>query len=68
MSEVLIDDLNLNKIAHSIRRKNGLVRTYKPREMAPAILAFRNFVPSPHEYNVIVNQTPHQRIIVKRVL
>jgi hypothetical protein len=55
MSEVLIDDLNLNKIANSIRRKNGLVRTYKPREMAPAIRAFRNFIPSTHEFVVTIN-------------
>ena len=68
MSEVLIDDLNLNRIANSIRRKNGLVRTYKPREMAPAIRAFRDFIPSPHEYNVVINQTPNQRITVRKFL
>jgi len=68
MSEVLIDDLNLNKIANSIRRKNGLVRTYKPREMAPAIRAFRNFIPSTHEFVVTINQSPHQLITAKRYL
>lgn len=68
MSEVLINDLNLNRIANSIRRKNGLVRTYKPREMAPAILAFRNFIPSTHEFTVTINQSPHQLITAKRYL
>ena len=68
MSEVLIDDSSLNKIANSIRGKNGLRRTYKPREMAPAIRAFRNYIPHAHEYNVQINQTPNQTITVKKYL
>jgi hypothetical protein len=54
MSEVLIDDSSLNAIAHSIRRKNGLLRTYKPREMAPAIRAFNDFIPDAHSFTINV--------------
>ena len=68
MSEVLIDDSSLNAIAHSIRRKNGLLRTYKPREMAPAIRAFNDFVPDAHSFTVTVQQSPHQTIRVRKYL
>lgn len=38
MANVVIDDSSLVDIANVIRSKNGLTRTYKPREMAQAIL------------------------------
>lgn len=66
--EVLINDSNLNAIANAIRRKNGLVRTYKPREMAPAIMAINADAPDSREYTVTVIQTPHQTIKVRQVL
>ena len=66
--EVLINDSNLNAIANAIRRKNGLVRTYKPREMAPAIRAINADAPDSREYTVTVIQTPHQTIKVRQVL
>ena len=66
--EVLINDFNLNAIANAIRRKNGLVRTYKPREMAPAIRAINADAPDSREYTVTVIQTPHQTIKVRQVL
>lgn len=66
--EVLINDSNLNAIANAIRRKNGLVRTYKPREMAPAIRAINSDAPDSREYTVTVIQTPHQTIKVRQVL
>ena len=65
MSEVIIDDSSLNAIANAIRRKNGLVRTYKPREMAPAIRALQGVAPSSHGYTIKINQSPHQYITVK---
>ena len=68
MTKVLMDDSSLNAIANSIRRKNGLVRTYKPREMAPAIRAFAYNIPSAHDYTVTINQSEHQRIIVRKYL
>jgi hypothetical protein len=68
MSEVLIDDSSLNAIAHSIRRKNGLLRTYKPREMAPAIRAFNDFVPDAHSFTINVQQSPHQTIRIRKYL
>lgn len=68
MSEVLIDDSSLNAIAHSIRRKNGLLRTYKPREMAPAIRAFNDFVPDAHSFTINVQQSPHQTIRLRKYL
>lgn len=39
MGNVLINESNLSAIASAIRTKNGQSTTYKPREMAPAILA-----------------------------
>lgn len=66
--EVIINDSSLNEIANAIRRKNGLVRTYKPREMAPAIRSFKYALPTSHEYRVTVNQSAHQTITVRRYL
>ena len=66
--EVLINDSNLNAIANAIRRKNGLVRTYKPREMAPAIRSINADAPDSREYTVTVIQTPHQHITVRQIL
>lgn len=68
MSEVLIDDSSLNAIAHSIRRKNGLLRTYKPREMAPAIRAFNDFIPDAHSFTINVQQSPNQTIRIRKYL
>ena len=39
MANVIINDTNLTNIANAIREKNGLTDTYKPSEMAGAILA-----------------------------
>lgn len=39
MANVMINDTNLTNIANAIRDKNGTVDTYKPSEMAAAILA-----------------------------
>lgn len=39
MSKVLVSSSNLTNIANAIREKNGSTDTYKPREMAGAILA-----------------------------
>lgn len=39
MANVIINDTNLTNIADAIREKNGLTKTYKPSEMAAAILA-----------------------------
>ena len=39
MANVIINDTNLTNIANAIREKNGLTNTYKPSEMAAAILA-----------------------------
>ena len=66
--EVLIDDSSLNAIATAIRRKNGLARTYKPREMAPAIRAVMADAPDTREYTVTVIQSDHQTIKVKQYL
>lgn len=57
--EVLIDDSSFNAIATAIRRKNGLARTYKPREMAPAIRAVLAEAPSTREYTITVIQSDH---------
>lgn len=39
MANVIINDSNLTAIGNAIREKNGSTDTYKPREMAEAILA-----------------------------
>lgn len=39
MANVVVNDTNLTNIADAIREKNGLTDTYKPSEMAAAILA-----------------------------
>lgn len=39
MANVIINDTNLTNIANAIREKNGLTDTYKPSEMADAIIA-----------------------------
>jgi hypothetical protein len=39
MANVIINDSNLTAIGNAIREKNGTSDTYKPREMADAILA-----------------------------
>ena len=39
MANVVVNDTNLTNIANAIREKNGLTNTYKPSEMAAAILA-----------------------------
>ena len=39
MANVIINDSNLVAIGNAIREKNGTEDTYKPREMAEAILA-----------------------------
>ena len=65
MSEVFIDDSSLNDIANALRQKNGLVRTYKPREMPPAIRALKEFVPSTHGYAIRIQQSEHQTITVR---
>lgn len=39
MANVIINDTNLTNIANAIREKNGTTDTYKPSEMAEAILA-----------------------------
>ena len=39
MANVIINDTNLTDIANAIREKNGEITTYKPSEMAAAILA-----------------------------
>jgi hypothetical protein len=59
MAEVIIDDSSLNDIANSIRMKNGLVRTYKPSEMPPAIRALRDNIPSTHGFTIRIEQSPH---------
>ena len=41
MANVIINDTNLVNIANAIREKNGLTDTYKPSEMAGAILAIQ---------------------------
>lgn len=41
MANVIINDTNLTNIANAIREKNGLTDTYKPSEMAGAILAIQ---------------------------
>ena len=41
MANVIINDTNLTNIANAIREKNGLTDTYKPSEMATAILAIQ---------------------------
>ena len=41
MANVIINDTNLTNIANAIREKNGLTDTYKPSEMAAAILAIQ---------------------------
>ena len=64
MADVIIDESSLNAIANSIRMKNGLVRTYKPSEMALAIRALRDNVPSTHGYTVRIEQSSHQTIYV----
>lgn len=66
--EVIINDSSLNAIANAIRRKNGLVRTYKPREMAPAIRAIGATAPDARNYTVTIIQSPHQHITVKQYL
>lgn len=65
MSEVLIDDSSFNNIANALRQKNGLVRTYKPREMPPAIRALREFVPSTHGHAIRIIQSDNQTITVR---
>lgn len=39
MANVIINDSHLTAIGEAIREKNGTEDTYKPREMAEAILA-----------------------------
>ena len=39
MANVIINDTNLTNIADAIREKNGTTETYKPNQMAAAILA-----------------------------
>lgn len=65
MSEVFIDDSSLNDIANALRQKNGLIRTYKPREMPPAIRALREFVPSTHGHAIRIIQSDNQTITVR---
>ena len=41
MANVIINDTNLTNIANAIREKNGTSETYKPNQMAAAILAIQ---------------------------
>ena len=66
--EVVINEQYLNDIANEIRRKNGLVRTYKPSEMPAAIRAIGASVPASDGFTVTVIQTAHQTIKVKQFL
>lgn len=47
MANVIINDTNLTNIANAIREKNGGTTTYKPSEMASAILAIEGTAVSP---------------------
>lgn len=68
MPYVLLDDSSLSDIANAIRNRNKLVRTYKPREMAPAIRALHDLIPQSDGYEVRIAQYEHQTIKVRRYL
>ena len=68
MPYVLLDDSSLSDIANAIRSRNKLVRTYKPREMAPAIRALKDLIPQSDGYEVRIAEYEHQKIKVSRYL
>lgn len=68
MPYVLLDDSSLSDIANAIRSRNKLVRTYKPREMAPAIRALKDLIPQSDGYEVRIAEYEHQKIKVRRYL
>lgn len=62
MANVIIDDVNLKNIANSIRQKNKLTDTYKPNEMAQAIL---DIVSGGGEIQVIIPETTVELVAVE---
>lgn len=63
MAKVLVSETNLTNIANAIRTKNGLSNTYKPPQMAAAILAIPTGGTSPI-WNINITQSANQTISV----
>lgn len=66
--KVIVRSESLQNIADAIRTITGQVRVFKAREMAPAIDQIPAILRDVHSYRVTINQSPHQRITVRRYL